>query len=225
LRRYEGGRQVYTPAGVDAAEAYSKQKQEQKERVARVEAKAAGVQVVAKTSERDLKTDIDLFLERTRSAGSAEAALTYGVALKDFCEAVDLSRADEIDEAAMLQFHAALRKKGNGDRTIANKHAAVKAFVIWLKLDPKSLGKPPRYEKRMPKVYDRDVISSLMAENDDPLMGVTIDVLRMARVERAGGDIPTVAGCGPPAGRHKGPVKAGARVQDQRLRRAGCGPS
>jgi integrase len=100
--------------------------------------------------------------------------------LRGFLEAVSISRADQIDEAAMLQFHAALRKKGNGDRTIANKHAAVKAFVIWLKLDPEALGAIPSYEKRVAKVYDRDVISSLIAENDDELMGVIIDVLRMA---------------------------------------------
>jgi hypothetical protein len=71
---------VYAPAGIAAAEAYSQQKQEQRDRTARAEAKAAGVQVVAKASQRDLQTDISLFLERTRSAGSAEAAQTYGVA-------------------------------------------------------------------------------------------------------------------------------------------------
>jgi integrase len=80
----------------------------------------------------------------------------------------------------MLRYHAELRRKGNGDRTVANKHAAVKAFILWLGLDKKVLGRPPRYEKTLPKTYNRDVISSLIAENDDELLGITIDVLRMA---------------------------------------------
>jgi hypothetical protein len=79
---------TYTPAGTDPAEADSKQKQEQKERIARVEAKAAGVKVVEKTSGQGLQADIDRFLERTRNAGSLQAAQTYSVALADFVAAV-----------------------------------------------------------------------------------------------------------------------------------------
>jgi integrase len=180
LRKYAGDRLVYTPAGTDAAEAYSRQKTEQKERTARVVAKDAGVKVIPKVSGRDLKADIELFLERTRSAGSMEAAQTYGVALKDFREAVNITSANQIDEGVMLKFHATLRKKGNGDRTVANKHAAVKAFVIWLKMDPEILGKAPKFEKKLPRVYSNDQVSSLLASSDSEVMTVTLDVLRMA---------------------------------------------
>jgi integrase len=179
LRRYEGKRMVYAPAGEDAAEAYSKQKQQQKKRTATADAKSDGVQVVEQTHHGLLRDDVGRFIQRTRDAGSLEAAQTYGQALEDFLEAVSIHRADEIDPDLMLRYHAALREKGNGDRTIANKHAAVKAFILWLGMDKKILGRPPRYEKKMPKVYNRDVVSSLIAANDDELLAITLDVLRM----------------------------------------------
>lgn len=46
---------------------------------------------------------------------------------------------------------------------IANKHAAVKALILSLGIDAKALGKAPKYEKKLPKVYSRDQISSLIA--------------------------------------------------------------
>jgi hypothetical protein len=72
---------------------------------------------------------LDLRFDSGRSTAGSEAAQTYGRALKDFRDAVDITRADQIDESVMLKFQSALREKGNSDRTIANKHAAVKAFV------------------------------------------------------------------------------------------------
>jgi integrase len=192
LRRYEGRKQVYEQVGTDAAKAYAAQKREQRQVTVRQDAKAAGVRVVQETSDRPIDVDIDRFLQRTKDAGSLEAAQTYGVALADFMAAARISRADQIDEDVMLRFHAELRRKGNGDRTVANKHAAVKAFILWLKMDPKLLGRAPRYEKKLPKVYSTDQISSLIGENaaqaqgkgrtgnDSDVMAVTLDVLRMA---------------------------------------------
>ncbi len=67
-------------------------------------------------------------------------------------EAVKISRADEIQPHVMEQFHVALRRKGNSERTVANKHNAIKAFVLWVGLDKKVVGRAPRYEKKLPKV-------------------------------------------------------------------------
>jgi integrase len=114
----------------------------------------------------------------------------YGVALADYMAATQISSTSQITPDLMLRFHAELRRKGNGDRTVANKHAGVKAFILWLGLDAKkTLGRTPRYEKKLPRVYAPDQISSLKGENasdfTDPrieaeTMAVTLDVLRMA---------------------------------------------
>jgi integrase len=184
LRRYEGSKMLYSPAtpdGNSAADAFAAWKREQRAQEARVGAEAAGVRVVPQAAQsRSLKDDVGRFLQRTKDAGHMEAAQTYGVALDEFMAAVNIDRADQIDPDVMLRFHAALRRKRNGDRTIANKHAAVKAFILWRKLDKNVLGRAPRYEKKVPKAYGRDVISTLMATAKSELMGVTIDVLRMA---------------------------------------------
>jgi len=119
LRRYEGSKMIYTPAGTDAAKAYAAQKSEARKVAVRLNAKAAGVRVVGDTSHRPLAEEIKRFLQRTKDAGSLEAAQTYGVALADFMADTRISRADEIEADVMLRYHAELRRKGNGDRTVA----------------------------------------------------------------------------------------------------------
>jgi integrase len=183
LRRYEGRKMFYTPAGTDAAEAYAAQKREHAKTVARVVAQDAGVQVVG-GADRPIQAEIARFIQRTKDAGSLEAAEVYRVALEDFIAATKISSTSQITPDLMLRFHTELRRKGNGDRTVHNKHTNVKAFVLWLGLDAKkTVGKAPRFEKKVVKVYQPDQISSLKRANDSEVMNVTLDVLRMAGLQ------------------------------------------
>jgi integrase len=189
LRRYEGRKMFYTPAGTDAAEAYAAQKRAQTRTVAEVVAQDAGLQVVGAGADRPIQAEITRFLESKKDDGALEAAQVYGVALEDFIAATKITSTSQIAPDLMKRFHAELRRKGNGDRTVHNKHTYVKAFVSWLGLDSKkTVGKAPRFEKKVVKVYQPDQISSLKGENassanpqiDAEKMAVMLDVLRMA---------------------------------------------
>ncbi|HEY1743729.1 MAG TPA: site-specific integrase [Granulicella sp.] len=189
LRRYEGRKMFYTPAGTDAAAAYVAQKLEQAKSKARVVAQHAGVPVVGAEDDRPIRAEITRFLQSKKDEGALEAAQVYGVALEDFIAATKITSTGQITPDLMKRFHAELRRKGNGDRTVHNKHNHVKAFVSWLGLDAKkTVGRAPRYEKKVVKVYQPDQISSLKGENassvnpqiDAEKMGVMLDVLRMA---------------------------------------------
>jgi integrase len=188
LRRYEGRRMFYTPAGTDATAAYAMWKRVQDKAAGQVVAERAGLQVVSGT-ERPIHAEITRFLQTKKDGGTLEAAQVYGVALDDFLAATKITSTAQITPDLMLRFHAELRRKGNGDRTVHNKHTSVKAFVSWLGLDAnKTVGRAPRYEKKVVKVYQPDQISSLKGENDSSdnpqidaeKMAVMLDVLRMA---------------------------------------------
>jgi hypothetical protein len=64
----------------------------------------------------------------------------------------------------MLAFNAAMRKRGNGDSTIANKHLRVCAFLRWAGVDLKAKGiRVPRHEKKLPTVYAQADLDALLA--------------------------------------------------------------
>jgi integrase len=181
LRMFEGSNLVYKPAGLNAQDAQALQQREQRKKSVRSEAIAAGIGLIEEETRTALRSAADRYVQRTKDAQAPKAAVVYRTALDHFLEAVTAQYVDEVDDDVLLSFHAALRRRGNGARTIANKHAAVKGFLIWAGADPKAIGKrKPRYEKRVPVVYGGDEMGTLLSSNDNPYFAVVLDVLRMA---------------------------------------------
>jgi integrase/recombinase XerD len=182
LRSYKGSKLTYEPAGDDAAAAFSKWKNVRDTMAAVAKAKVAGLKVLEDEKRKLLRNEADRYIQRAEDRSKAEAAVTYRKALDHFLEAMDKRGTrfiDEVDEDAMIAFQGWLRKHGNGDRTVRNKHDAVRGFLMWAGADKKELGPKPTYEKKLPRAYSRDEVSSLLGAAN-PYTSVMIDVLRMA---------------------------------------------
>jgi integrase len=71
---------------------------------------------------------------------------------------------DELARDDIYRFHAALRKRGCRDRTVANKHQRLTSWLRLAGIDKTILPPTPKYEEKLPTIYDRDQISTLLAE-------------------------------------------------------------
>lgn len=61
----------------------------------------------------------------------------------------------------ILRFHAQLRAKGNSERTIADKHQRVKAWLRWCKVDASFMPPAPKYEETLPTIYEPEEVRAI----------------------------------------------------------------
>ena len=62
----------------------------------------------------------------------------------------------------MLDYHKALRRRGNEDRTIYNRHVSLFQFFSWIGLDTKKLAKhPPSYSEKEVETYSAKQMKAL----------------------------------------------------------------
>jgi integrase len=170
LRSYKGSRTIYTNVE-NPAEALNDLKRKTHLLVAKHSAASAGpgVEVVGEiTSRLSLQRKKDEFIKRLVSQGHQRASETALIAIDDFLEATDLTYADEVTEDSILKFYRYLRRRGNVDRTIYNKHVSLFGFFKWLKMDVKKLAeKPPTYTERDVEEYDLEDLRVLFAACDE----------------------------------------------------------
>jgi integrase len=108
-----------------------------------------------------LSTELDDFLKAAIDRGSTEAAEVYELAGEEFLKVIGRTYADEITPDDITKFHKALSKRGLAERTVANRHKNVVAFLLYLKLDSKTLApKVPRYEKTTPEIFEDEEITA-----------------------------------------------------------------
>jgi integrase len=178
LRTYEGTRTVYKNVGDDPGDALRSLHRETHLLITRQSAVAAGVQIVETAPKRfHLVTKRDEFIKRHLAKGQNRAAETSTVAINDFIQATKHTYADQITEGSVLTFYAALRKRGNQDRTIYGKHMSVFGWFKWMKLDVKSLAdKAPNYTEREVSVFHKEDIRRLLSVCD-PYQTVVFETL------------------------------------------------
>jgi integrase len=164
LRQYKGTKNVFTDVGEDPQAALIAFKTESFVAVARGTALSAGIEVVEKDTKRIVLTKKKTeFIDRHLAKGQQRASETSLQAIDDFLLATGLIYADQVTEERVLDFYRALRKKGNKDRTIYNKHMSLFGFFKWLKLDTKALAeKPPDYTEREVQTYRGDELADLL---------------------------------------------------------------
>src|ERR1017187_7876979 len=75
----------------------------------------------------------------------------------------------------VLEYHAKLRKKGQTERTIANKHTRVKSFLRFCKVDTSFMPPVPKYEDKLPTIYDPAQVKAIR-EAADPYMRLVVDM-------------------------------------------------
>jgi integrase len=186
LRSFEGDRTIYENAGENAADAMAARDRAALQKKARITAEEAGTTIIEEVGRVAIRPAIDKYVKRALDAQALEAVIVYRAALDQFLEATAVRFLDEVTGELLQQFHSFLRRKGNGARTISNKHAHVKGFLLWAGVDVKCLKvRPPTPEKKLPRVYSLDELDSLLATNEDEYFGVVLDVLRMTGLREA----------------------------------------
>jgi integrase len=114
--------------------------------------------VVQKTLEQKKKE----FIKRLVAKGHQRASETAEQAIDDFLDATHLSYQEQVNEAAILKFYRSLRDRGNGDRTVYNKHVSLFGFLKWLGLDVKKLAeRPPSYTEKEVEIYEPEDLKIL----------------------------------------------------------------
>lgn len=174
LRFYEGSRLVYVPAGDNAAEALAARDRVEHKLAAKESARAAGMLLPADEPGRvNLLTKAREFVRDAEQRGAMVAADVNRLVTSEFLRIVKKSYADEIRREDSFDFHAALRKRGCSDRTVANKHARITSFLRFVGVDRSILPPPPRYDETLPTIYTSDEISGILGAAD-PYMHLVI---------------------------------------------------
>lgn len=198
LRSYDGRKTVYRPVGTKATDAQNEYLKESARRVAdeeaRQAAKKAGRRLVEEEGGQTVKKAVEQFLARLTKRRRMEAAQVYGHSLKLFQQALpDVVYLDQVDEDAVLDYHAYLRKRGNSERTISNRHGHIKSLLLFSGVSrdeiKKRVGDAPRYDRKAVVAYHADELSTLFAhaeESDRYIWGVLSLLLMTGIRDREG---------------------------------------
>lgn len=167
LRLFEGSRLVYVPVGETAAEALAARDRTEHKLAAKASAKAAGILLPPEESGRvSLAMKAREFIRDAEQRGATVAADVNRLVTAEFLRVVKKTYADEISREDLFDFHAALRKRGCAERTIANKHARVTSFLRFSGVDGKILPPPPRYDETLPTIYTSEEIGDILSAAD-----------------------------------------------------------
>jgi hypothetical protein len=182
LGSYAGKNRVWTRVKGNASDALAawKTAQGQANAVAMAE---AGVEVVKDPERIHLEDAAKEFALAAAARGSAEASEVYSRTLDDFLASCSKTYVDELRHKDILKFHAEMRKRGLADRTVHNRHMALRSFLLSLGMTAevvKSIAgsKAPKFEKTMPEIYEpgelKKFFASLTTEYDRLLFDVLL---------------------------------------------------
>jgi integrase len=167
LRFYEGSKLRYENVGKNATTAVTKKLAKDKALAARTAADAAGIRLVEQEGRKNLRKEVDRYVTDRENANRTEAARQARRYLDDFTAITKKTFVDELTPDDIYAFHAHLRKNGASDRTVANKHARVRSFLIFAGANLKAvMPEKPTYEKKLPTVYTPQEIGALLAAAD-----------------------------------------------------------
>ena len=115
-------------------------------------------------------------LEREQKLEAAENAKLVLTEFETVCSSDHVKR---ITRDNVLDYHAALRKRGLSPRTIANRHNRLKSFLRWCKVDTKFMPDEPKYDKKAPAtIYTPEQLHALRNTANDYLR-LAIDMALM----------------------------------------------
>jgi integrase len=186
LRTYEGTRLAYETVGTDAQYANAQLLITKRKREAAVAGRAAGLTVVEDSARRTVAKAIDEYIEQKKDKQVFVAAQVYRTSLDLLRQALpDVTYVDQLNEGALLRFHAHLRKRGNSARTISNRHAHVKSFLLWCGVSreeaQKKIGTAPKFDKKTVLPYSHEEVSTLLAYcRDDRYLFTVLSLLLMS---------------------------------------------
>jgi integrase len=172
LKEYRNGRYVLR-SYVDGKKAYQKVDSNNPviavailHSAQRAALKAARNPATAKSSLALLKNASLAYIADCQARRAMEAAAQARLVLDEFVPMCSVIYVRGITREDVLTFHAALRKRGCTDRTVANKHDRLKAFLRFCKVDTAFMPGTPKYEKRLPTTYTSAETTKILAVAD-----------------------------------------------------------
>jgi len=178
LRMYEGSKMIYKDAGASSAQALTLRLQAEHTLAAKNAAAKAGTVIVETSGRKNLKQELDKFVEAAEIRGSKRAAVLYRQAGDDFLSIVKLQYADEITKEHLNKHLVELRKRGQSKRTVYNRNAVIRAFLKYLKLNVAELApKISKGDKKLPEVYKPEELKKLFASITDEKLKLTYELL------------------------------------------------
>jgi integrase len=122
---------------------------------------------------KTLRVSAAAYISDAEARGAMAAASMARSATKEFLGLVKKTFVDEIRKEDIYRFHAALRKRKCGDRTVSNKHVRIVSWLRFAGIDKANIPPKPKYEEGLPTVYEPDQYKALLAAAD-PYMRICI---------------------------------------------------
>jgi integrase len=84
--------------------------------------------------------------------------------------------ADQLTEEIILRWYAALRKRGNSNRTLYNKHILIFGFLTWCGVKHLAM-KAPSYTEKKVEIYEPEQLKKFFASLTDRYHRIVFEVL------------------------------------------------
>ena len=114
--------------------------------------------------------------------GSKEASEIYARTLEEFLDGCNKTYADELTHDDILKFHCQMRKRGLSDRTIHNRHMALRSFILTLGFTVEQVQaiagrRAPKFEKTLPEIYEPDELKAFFKAPESDYDTLLFDLL------------------------------------------------
>jgi integrase len=114
-----------------------------------------------------LKSAAKAYIADCEARKAMEAAAQAKLVLNEFLPLCNVTYVRGIDRATVLAYHATLRKRGLSERTVANKHVRLRAFLRFCKVSTEFMPDAPKYEKGLPTIYTPAETTGILKVSDD----------------------------------------------------------
>jgi integrase len=162
IRLYKNRQAKYIPAGRNASDAEAERVRQERLSYARSTAIDAGLKIQDDHERKNLRKSAESYIEDCEMRHANEAASQARLVAGEFIGSCRKTFLDEITRKDLLQFHAALRARGCSPRTVANKHARLKSWLLFAGIDREIIPPAPKYDEELPTIYSRDEVSSIL---------------------------------------------------------------
>jgi integrase len=178
LRHMQDGKMIWRNVGEDAAIAQAQRDNTAKRLVAKAAASDAGLKIEETQDRTRLADKAKAFRDRQEARGKTESVITFDNVIDEFRSVANVTFLDELTEDIILRWYAALRKRGNSDRTINNKHISLFGFLRWAGVDTKKLAsRAPKYTEKSVEVYSADELKVFFASLTDSYHRIVFETL------------------------------------------------
>lgn len=164
LRLTQDGKRVWQNVGEDAGIALAQREITTKRFKAKAAASDAGLKIEDAQQRPRLADKAKAFRERQETRGKAESVITFDNVIAEFRTVAKVTYLDELTEDIIIRWYAALRKRGNSDRTINNKHTSLFGFLRWAGVNTKNLAeRSPKYTEKAVEVYSTEELKTFFS--------------------------------------------------------------